>query len=260
MVKKEFVLVNNLGLHSRAAALFVQLTNNYVAEINIIKEASEINENALVNSVKTISNSKAFGDILDKFKNTVNESNACYDHLIIFNNGLGITDSGSYIVHDNIVTGFDSAVVYNNYFSDTGLTLFFHKHDKKDYEIYKKLFDVMQSGINIIKPGTSCSEVFKAMENKKNYYNFENILFEGHGIGLNLREYPIISSNLDYIYNNSFKNINADFLLEENMVFNIETPILYLNDKSYQIEKTFIVTKNGFEDFNFQKREEPICI
>ena len=38
MVKKEFVLVNNLGLHSRAAALFVQLTNNYVAEINIIKD------------------------------------------------------------------------------------------------------------------------------------------------------------------------------------------------------------------------------
>jgi len=37
MVKKEFELINKLGLHSRAAALFVQLTNRYLSDINIEK-------------------------------------------------------------------------------------------------------------------------------------------------------------------------------------------------------------------------------
>jgi len=48
MIKKEFKLVNDLGLHSRAAAQFVQLTNKYVSQIDIIKSTSKIDGKSIM--------------------------------------------------------------------------------------------------------------------------------------------------------------------------------------------------------------------
>lgn len=35
MVKKEFTVENNLGLHARAASKFVQLTNSFISEVEL---------------------------------------------------------------------------------------------------------------------------------------------------------------------------------------------------------------------------------
>ena len=48
MVKKDFELTNKLGLHSRAAALFVQLTNKYLSDINITKENKTIDGKSIM--------------------------------------------------------------------------------------------------------------------------------------------------------------------------------------------------------------------
>ncbi len=43
MVKKEFTIVNKLGLHARAAAVLVQLAGSFSSEISITKEKLTIN-------------------------------------------------------------------------------------------------------------------------------------------------------------------------------------------------------------------------
>ena len=43
MLKKEFTIVNKLGLHARAAAVLVQLAGTFSAEIMITKENLTIN-------------------------------------------------------------------------------------------------------------------------------------------------------------------------------------------------------------------------
>jgi len=43
MVKKEFTIVNKLGLHARAAAVLVQLAGSFSSEITISKEKLTIN-------------------------------------------------------------------------------------------------------------------------------------------------------------------------------------------------------------------------
>ncbi|MEA1923682.1 MAG: HPr family phosphocarrier protein [Pseudomonadota bacterium] len=43
MLKKEFTIVNKLGLHARAAAVLVQLAGTFSAEIMITKEKLTIN-------------------------------------------------------------------------------------------------------------------------------------------------------------------------------------------------------------------------
>ena len=43
MLKKEFTIVNKLGLHARAAAILVQLAGRFSSEISITKENLTIN-------------------------------------------------------------------------------------------------------------------------------------------------------------------------------------------------------------------------
>jgi phosphocarrier protein len=43
MLKKEFTIVNKLGLHARAAAILVQLAGSFSSEISITKEKLTIN-------------------------------------------------------------------------------------------------------------------------------------------------------------------------------------------------------------------------
>lgn len=43
MLKKEYTIVNKLGLHARAAAVLVQLAGTFSAEITITKEKLTIN-------------------------------------------------------------------------------------------------------------------------------------------------------------------------------------------------------------------------
>ncbi|RLB71655.1 MAG: HPr family phosphocarrier protein [Deltaproteobacteria bacterium] len=48
MAKKEFKIVNKLGLHARAAALLVQLAGTFAAEITISKAGLEINGKSIM--------------------------------------------------------------------------------------------------------------------------------------------------------------------------------------------------------------------
>jgi len=48
MAKKEFKIVNKLGLHARAAALLVQLAGTFAAEITISKDGLEINGKSIM--------------------------------------------------------------------------------------------------------------------------------------------------------------------------------------------------------------------
>jgi len=48
MAKKEFTIVNKLGLHARAAAMLVQLAGTFSAEITVSKVGLEINGKSIM--------------------------------------------------------------------------------------------------------------------------------------------------------------------------------------------------------------------
>ncbi len=47
-VKKTFIIQNKLGLHARAAAQFVQITNKFEADIQVSKGALEVNGKSIM--------------------------------------------------------------------------------------------------------------------------------------------------------------------------------------------------------------------
>ena len=88
----------------------------------------------------------------------------------------------------------------------------------------------------------------------------ENVIFEGHGIGLSSKEYPIINNSVNYAFNNGFKEISADFVIEENMVINLEICCNYFTKKTFMIEKTYFVKKNSNNQIKMQYRDNPILL
>jgi phosphocarrier protein HPr len=48
MLNKEFTIVNKLGLHARASALFVKTASRFVADIRLEKEGVEVNGKSIM--------------------------------------------------------------------------------------------------------------------------------------------------------------------------------------------------------------------
>ncbi len=48
MLKQEFLIINKLGLHARASALFVKTASRFAAEIRLAKEGVEVNGKSIM--------------------------------------------------------------------------------------------------------------------------------------------------------------------------------------------------------------------
>jgi phosphocarrier protein len=48
MLEQEFTIVNKLGLHARASALFVKTSSRFVSEIRIEREGVEVNGKSIM--------------------------------------------------------------------------------------------------------------------------------------------------------------------------------------------------------------------
>lgn len=48
MLQQEFLIVNKLGLHARASALFVKTASRFISEIKLAKEGVEVNGKSIM--------------------------------------------------------------------------------------------------------------------------------------------------------------------------------------------------------------------
>ncbi|MGK0256511.1 MAG: Xaa-Pro aminopeptidase, partial [Arcobacteraceae bacterium] len=137
----------------------------------------------------------------------------------------------------------DAGVKYERYCSDrTCCTsihndLTFKREQKFKVKLEQKIYDIVlkaqQTAISKARSGMKASQIDKFSRDviEKSGYGKYFIHSTGHGVGLDIHEYPNINSR-------------SDVILEDNMVFTVE-PGIYLNDKfGVRIEDT-LVLKNG---------------
>jgi phosphocarrier protein HPr len=48
MLKKDFLIINKLGLHARASALFVKTASRFSAEVKLAREGVEVNGKSIM--------------------------------------------------------------------------------------------------------------------------------------------------------------------------------------------------------------------
>jgi len=115
--------------------------------------------------------------------------------------------------------------------------LTFHRKQKFKTKLEKKIYDIVlkaqQTAISKARSGMKASKIDKLTRDviEKSGYGKYFVHSTGHGVGLDIHEYPTINSRNDVI-------------IENNMVFTIE-PGIYLSEQfGVRIEDT-VVMKNG---------------
>jgi Xaa-Pro aminopeptidase len=229
-------------------------------EIKLLKRSIDITEEAFKSSINLLKDKKIFGEARGEFIRSIQSQNAFLNNYVIFSKGFGFNELPDYKIENDSVMAIDFGCSFNHYLCDTAATIFAGHIDRKNHEIYKKLLDLLETSLSAIKPGIKCSEVYNMMIKKRNMLGMDYCPVYGHGIGIQHWEYPVINKNLNYFYNDGFKDRSGDFTIEKNMVINVEVPTHYHNDSSFSIEKTVYVTENGSVELSKQSREKPVTI
>ena len=103
------------------------------------------------------------------------------------------------------------------------------------------LMEAHEAAAEAAKPGVFASEVDKAANRvMEKAWNLENLWGIGHGVGLEVHEWPFIG--YQHIED---EEAYKDSLLEENMVISMEPTMFFPEIGELQIEDQFVVTKKG---------------
>ncbi len=140
---------------------------------------------------------------------------------------------------------------YQGYLSDETRVFVIGKLDKEMEKAYYFCLEVMNFLEETAREGSSTLEIYNRcleMAEKAGYKdNFmgakgNQVPFVGHGIGLEVDEYPFIAKGLD-------------FELKEGMTFAFEPKVAFENRWAVGIENTYLVKKDGVESLTKFPRE-----
>lgn len=108
-----------------------------------------------------------------------------------------------------------------------------------------------------MKPGVRASAIHQVMADAVAVHGFEHCFPHGHGLGLEMRDYPILVPDSGLAIQDGCVDLPADLVMEEGMVNNLEACIFLPGLGSVHIEKTYLVTPEGGRSLLHQERQQP---
>ena len=150
-------------------------------------------------------------------------------------------------VQDGDIIIVDIGARFGGYCSDMTRTFIFGKGSKEKAKLINLVNDAQQYGLDNIKAGVKCSDIDKIVReffiNKNKEWGARFIHSLGHGVGIDIHEYPYLSP------------LSQD-VLEENMVVTVE-PGLYIPGSGLggaRTEDQILITKDSFIPFTNSKK------
>jgi Xaa-Pro aminopeptidase len=117
----------------------------------------------------------------------------------------------------------------------------------------------MDTGLKAMKPGVRSSVVQSAMQEVVSMAGLE-MYPHGHGIGLEVRDYPILAPDNGLRIKDDCVDEPSDLLLECDMVLNIEAPLFMAGAGSLHLEQSVVITPDGYRPLTPQQRDKPVMI
>lgn len=151
---------------------------------------------------------------------------------------------GTNKIENNALLLFDLGVVSSGYTSDMTRTVAVGQPDQFKRDIYQLCLEAQLTAQDFIKPGVTAAEVDAAARNvieKAGYGDYFNHRL-GHGLGMDVHEFPSIMAG-------------NDMIIEEGMCFSVEPGIYIPGKVGVRIEDCGHVTKSGFEVFTQTPKE-----
>ena len=141
-------------------------------------------------------------------------------------------------IHDGSLIRFDYGAMYDFYCSDLARTVMVGKRDPEIERQYACIREGLEAAFAMMRPGVSANDVFQTAlkATQKRFPQFSRHHC-GHGIGIMINDIPGIAPGVDQV-------------LEEGMVFCIETPFYCIDKYGIQVEDMVAITATGIRRLN----------
>ena len=185
---------------------------------------------------------------------------ADFDHYAYGVRGTGIATRAGCSLRDKDFLYLDFGCIYRGYFSDAGITLVVGDPAPGVLGKYQALVECQERALENAQPGVRVSRLADAMQDYLRETGITSCFPHGHGVGLEVRDYPIIVPDNGLRIRDDCVDVPSDVKLEENLVINLEAGLFLFGVGSLQCERTFVVTAHGCRRLVCQDRSEPIIV
>ena len=229
---------------------------NFIDASEIIWQLRKIKSPEEIKKIKKIISivSDVFDNLPDHIKIGMTEIEICNifkkellnngaDHTLYMScaSGIGgydqiICDPTEKKLQDGEILIIDTGTTLDGYFCDFDRNYGFGNISSESEKAYNTLWEATESGLDKVKPGSTCSDISNAMNSvlKKAGLISNNVGRMGHGLGLQLTEPPSIMDN-------------DNTILQENMIITIEPCFEYKSNTMLVLEENILITSNGYE-------------
>ncbi|NJE00784.1 Xaa-Pro dipeptidase PepQ [Thermococcus sp. JdF3] len=218
-------------------------------EIEVIKAACGIADMAMMAALEEISEGKREREIAAKMEYVMKMNGAekpAFDTIIASGwraalpHGLA---SDKRIEKGDLVV-IDEGALYRHYHSDTTRTIVVGSPNEKQKDIYYAVLEAQRKGVEAARPGMTAKELDTLVRDVIKEYGYGDYFIHstGHGVGLEIHEWPRVSQ-LD------------ETVLKPGMVITIEPGIYLPKFGGVRIEDTILITENGAERLTRTERE-----
>ncbi len=146
------------------------------------------------------------------------------------NTGFPHKSSSDYQVQKGDIVKADCGGFYREYYSNVGRTAKLGKPTAGEVSYWQRLRDIHHRIIDMVRPGSSGRQLF---EEATRLHSQADIPFpyahNGHSIGLQVHEHPLISPHEEIVY-------------EPGMVTTVETRVRWVGEKGLHMEDLVLVT------------------
>jgi len=195
-------------------------------EIKKIKKSCSIASNIIKTCIKNFKKFKTETDVKEFLEKEALKRKCKVDFAIVAS-GINASMPHYNACNVNLKKGFcviDFGVIYKNYCSDITRTLYIGKPSKKEVEVYNKVLKIQEECIRKVKQGLKAKNLDSFA--RKKLKGFIHSL--GHGVGIEIHEYPNISDE-------------SKDILKKNMVFTIEPGTYKAKRYGIRIEDTILL-------------------
>ena len=165
--------------------------------------------------------------------------------LRVLPRGTGIAMHSNATLRDEVAY-LDFGCIRRLVRSDTGLTVAFRPPGRDLTARFQTLADAVAAGAERLRAGASTSSVWSAMRIAIDGTGVVSSP-QGHGIGLEAREYPLIGPSSRARIRDDCVNLPGDLELEARMVVNLEAATFLPGVASLHVERSFVVGPRGAE-------------
>lgn len=218
-------------------------------EIELMKEASRLNDEAMGKLINEISNAHSELDMiarLDKIYKNIGADGFSFTPIIGY--GANAADPHHNSDHTKLKRGdsivLDIGCLKNSYCSDMTRTVFYKEVSPKAKEVYQVVLEANKRGIETVKPGAKFCDIDRATRNYIEEAGYGKYFTHrtGHSIGIEVHDKGDVSST------------NTE-VLKPGMIFSIEPGIYIPGEVGVRIEDLVLVTEDGYEVLNHFNKE-----